>query len=613
MSTGPPPKTHYNSINPNREAQLGNAVVDTYTAVVDADDTLDEDAAWLREQRLTHKSLHWLRRPSVVMIGVSLFLFAFATASAESTRQMVTFKLACNYIQNRSHSNTCDATDTQVLVSGLQQAYAIAAGATTMFASGKIGPLSDRYGRKPFIVLIAILQITGKFSRYLVMTKYPELHFGAMVMTEIVANLCGGVITLVTLASCYVSDIAEAHQRTYYLGINIALLFVGLSVGPLAGNLLLSLASKMGISSLGSLSSLSSLAGINTSNADSTTETHTPALSPSVSISSSEMLPLRVEIAILCIVLLFVMLVLPESRSENARRKSRSLSRSLLLSSLHEALDQPPPSRFFLVFDFLRPLRLLLYPKDLVSRTRHMSLGPNRVAVVILAVADCIMTSISMPMGEIYVLYGIFRFGWNAQDLGRLLAVACSTRAFSLIVISPLLSRRLFQNSFGLKINPRRFDHVDFAMTFFAFLCEVLGMFLLSIAPKGWIFLSVLALTSLGSLASPALNLSIVKFFPELKIGELFGALAIVKNVLQIVCPVAILGIYKFSLTHWQRPQLVFVAISAVFLVGAVGVTYVIRVLDKEEGRVEAQASREAPEAQEAGRIVVHHRNASFS
>lgn len=595
-------KEKFAHANPDLEAQLEQAVIDTYSAVVDgAEDDLDEDAAWLREQRVTHRSLHWLRRPSVVMIGSCLFLFAFATSSAESTRQMVTFKLACNYVLKQNGSGSCDPRSTQVLVSGLQQAYAIAGGITTLFASGKIGPLSDQYGRRAFIVLIGILQTLGKLLRYVVMTRWPELKFGMMVITEIIANLCGGVITLVTLSNCYVSDIAEAHQRTYYLGINIAMLFVGLSTGPLAGNLLLLVASKLGMSKSSMEGTFSALK----------TPLAPAAPVPYSNIERHEFVPLKVEIGILLTVLLFVLFVLPESRSENARRKSRSLSRSLLMSSIDAAIaEQSKTSKFFEVFNFLRPLRLITYPKDLVLRLRHSSLKPIRLAVIVLVVSECLMTSISMPMGEIYVLYGIYKFGWTAQNLGILLAVACLSRAFALIVVSPLISKKVFQQKLKLEVNAKRFDHVDYAMIAFSFLCEFLGMLSLGFAPNGTVFLSLLVLNSLGALANPALNLAVVKFFPELKIGELFGAVALVKNVLQVIVPVLLLGLYKSALSHWNFPQVVFLLAAGIFLLGVFTVLYVVNVLDKEDKRLEKLAE---PVTGSSRLSLHHHRNSSFS
>lgn len=593
MSTTPL-RTKFSSINPDNNATLEQAVESTYEAVVDDDDIIDEDAIWLREQRHLNKALHWLRRPSVLMMGASLFLFAFAISSAESTRQMITFKLACNYVVQQSGDSVCNPTDTQVLVSNLQQAYSICSGITTIFALGKVGPMSDQYGRKVFVVLIVVLQMAGKLLRYMVMTSFPVLRFGPMVLTEVLANLCGGTFIYVTLANCYVSDISEAQQRIYHLGLNVASLFMGLSTGPLVGNLLLSLTDEVR-SSLGMLSYFSSFAGSGAQLGASTITRH-------------EFVPLRFELGVLGLVFVFAVFVLPESRSEMARRKSRTLSRSLLVTSFSESDQEPQVARIFQVFNFLRPLRLIGFPADSVSRLRHGSLPVYRWVVTTLVIADCVMTSMAMPLGEVYVLYGIFQFDWTAQNLGHLLAVSCATRAFTLIVLSPLLNHKLLQGSLGLKVNKQIFDLVDYSMVMFAFVCEIIGMVCVSSAPTSTWFLTSIVLTGLGSLASPALNSAVVKFYPESKIGELFGAMALVKNVCAILSPVVILTLYKKALKQYQFPQVVFVAVAGLYFVGIVAVTYAKRLLDKEMKRVDDAQKilpvRPSPQ---------HGRNVSFS
>lgn len=542
------------STNPDDDATLGHAAYETYLALIDDDASLDDDALWLREQRNLHKLLHWLYRPSVLKIGACLFLFSFATSSAESSRQMLQYKLACAAVGN---GGTCDGTDTQVLVLSLQQAFAIALGVSTLVALGKVGPLLDQFGRRPFVMLIILCQLVGKVARYFIMARWESLQFAPMVATEVLANCLGGVVTMVTLTNCYVSDLAEASQRTYFLGINMAFFFVGLSAGPLAGNVLLAWAGRV-------------------READGGPTIH----------AAPEFVPLRAELGFLMCLFVLVAVVLPELRTESARRMSRSLSRSLLVSVLVPMEAPSPALRLIGAFNFLRPLRLIAYPRDSVSPLRFELLAANRIAVAVLVFADCFVVSMSIPMGEVCILYGIRRFGWTAQNLGQLLAVGCASRAVSLVVVSPLLSSRVLQHGFGLHVNKRRFDHVDYWTVVVAFVFEIVGILVLSVAPTGHAFLATLVLTAMGSLASPAINSAITKFFPESKIGEVFGALALVKNVLTVITPVAVLGIYKASLTRWDLPQMVFWVLAAMFafLLGAV--TYVVRLLDAEDVRL---------------------------
>lgn len=602
MQTDKPFKTKYSSVDTNDDATLQRAVNEAYEAVIEEEDDIDEDAMWLREQRHLNKGLHWLQRPLMLMVGFSLFLTAFATSSAESSRQMIQFKLACNLVLQRSGDDLCNSTDTQILVLNLQQAYLIAGAITTLFALGKVGPLSDQYGRKVFMVIIVALQWTGKFLRYLVMSKFSVLHLNLMILTEVLANLCGGVLTLVTLTNCYVSDISEAHERIYYLGINIACLFVGLSTGPLAGNLLLSLTEKAHkVSVTSTVSSILGLPFAGKVGIESTTVSL---------ITREEFYPLRVELVLLGLGLLFTIFILPESRSEKARRKSRSLSRSLLVASFND-MEPARVNRVFQMFNFLSPLRLISYPADMVGHLRLANIDTHRTVVLILVVVDCLLTTIGMPLGEIYVLYGIYRYNWTAQNVGQLLAVSCSSRAFALIVVSPILTHKFFQGVLGLKVSKRGFDQVEYAMVITAFTCEILGLIMASWAPTGALFLGSLVLTSFGSLASPALNSAIVKFFPESKIGEVFGGIALVKNGLCIVSPIVVISIYKSSLKVWHLPQIVFCVVAVIYAMEIAAVTYtrllLARVEEPEQGPSEcslAQGSIAPPQ---------HRRSLSFA
>lgn len=528
-----------------------------------------EDVPWLREQRALHKTLHWLQRPLVVMIGIAIFLWLFATSSAESTRQMLAFKLACNTVLGGS--GQCDLTKTQVLVLSLQQGYAIAVGIATLVALGKVGPLSDQYGRRRFIMLIISAQIVGKVAKYYVMSRYDTLQFSTMVATEFVGNCFGGVMTMVTLTNCYVSDISEAADRTYYLGVNMAFFFIGLSTGPLAGNMLLLYGS-------------------------SGNKTLLPGTRLASNISPGEFLPLKAELAIFVFLLVFVVLVVPESRSQNARRMSRLLLRSLLQLSLlneqpgEEVVEESKAHRIFDMFNFLRPLRLLAYPKDCVAQLRWPLIKANRKAVSALILFDCLMVSLAIPMGEICVLYGIYRFGWTARNLGHMLAVGCFSRAITLVVVSPFLINTVLRKTFKLQVNKKRFDHIDYSVVATGFIAEAVGVLLLSAAPTGNLFLSTLTITSLGSLSSPAINSSVVKFFPESRIGEVFAAIALVRNMLTTVMPVLLLGLYKLSLSKWNLPQFPFYVVAFISVLLFCAATFAIRVLDLEDKRLKRAA-----------------------
>lgn len=536
------------------DTALETAAIDIYEAVVDDDiDEDNEDAVWLREQRTLNKATHWLRRPSAMMISASTFGVAFATSSGEATRNIIMFKLACNYLAWSSNTGVCNPNETQVLVSNLQLSFMILAGVFLFVALGKIGPLSDQYGRKPFFALFIACILAGRISRYFLMYHYETLHFGLMVCTEIIANLCGGIVTFITLTSCYISDVVEPHERIYSLGLSMAGLFVGLSLGPVAGNLLLKKASgKSKAVSFGQSSAYTA-------------------------IERAEFVPLQFEIVAFILSLAFVVFVVPELRSAKARGKSRSLSRSLSISSLtpQEGINVGPlqPTWFqALNPNFLRPLRLFLLPEDVVTNAHKRNLPRERIVILILVCVDCLLSAIAQPLGQVVILYGIYQFDWTSIEIGHLLAVACSSRAVALLVFSPLLTRKVFPKWFGFTVMKRQYDLIDFSMSSLGFFSEAMGFLLLYYSPNTACFLLAMVLNSFSSFASPALNSTIIKYYPESMVGEVFGALAIVKNVFTIIAPLLVLPIYNTSISRWQRPEMIFLILSIFMFVCLFGI-----------------------------------------
>ncbi|RLV94504.1 putative membrane protein [Spathaspora sp. JA1] len=529
--------------------ELENSANDAYVALIEEDSLHDhnddnEDVRWLREQRILNKSLHWLKRPSVIMIATILFLLAFASSSAESTRQIITLKLACNYLGQ----DKCNKESAQVLMSNLQLGYSISSSIITLIASGKVAPLSDQYGRKVFVVLMLVCFFLGRTCKFMLMYNFTSLKFELMVACEILTNLCGGILALITLANCYISDVVEPHERIYSLGISIASLFLGLSIGPIVGNLLISISSKVSPTDV-------------------------------VNISKSDFLPLKFEVSILFLVLMVALFVLPESRSEKARRKSRTMSSSSSSSAI--SLEQQPVSWSSKLIDsinFLKPLKLLSIPIDIVPLQNRHRVKKDRIAVLILVFIDCMLASIATSFAEIYVLYGIYRYNWAQTDIGHLLAIGCSSRAIVLIFLSPIINHKIFQHGFGFKIFKKQFDMIDYSMTLLGLVCEVIGFIGYSLSTTTIRFFAFIVFCGFGSLISPALNSSIVKFYPESKIGELFGAMALLKNLFGLVMPICYLSIYKYSM-RIQTPGLVFMIAATVLGICTVLLLVVKKVL----------------------------------
>merc|ERR1712080_361054 len=113
----------------------------------------------------------------------------------------------------------------------------------------------------------------------------------------------------------------------------------------------------------------------------------------------------------------------------------------------------------------------------------------------------------------------------------------------------------------------RQYDLIDFSICVLGLVAEAIGFLLVYIAPSTNFFLLAMVFNSLSSFTSPALNSTIIKFYPESKIGEVFGALALVKNFFAILSPIGILSVYKLSVSKWHKPGIIYLILSALTFV----------------------------------------------
>lgn len=589
--------------NSDPDAVLETAANDVYEALLDDSDyeneqNHDEDAMWLREQRTLNKSLHWFKRPSVGMVVFSIFVFSFSATIAEGSKQILYFKLACNYLAQYSPTQTCDPVQNQVLVSNLELGLTTAGAVVTMAAATQIGLLADKYGRKPFIVLNACSMLVARFVRYAYVLKVPVLRYWLMIVVETSAMVFGGPIIIMTLANCYVSDVVEAHERIFYLGFGIAAFFLGLSSGPFVGNFLLSFSDKFNdiprtleagdspnipdkvLQLVAYIVNLvltmvehifKVILGDGAGEKAATVASEVAAdssIAPKVLITSKDLIPLRAEIIILAAFVLFAIFVLPELRLAQARRKSSSLSRSLSISLARVQIEKPSVASWLAsCLNSLSPLRILTLPDDVVLPSRKAHAKKDRRVVMTLVALECLITGMAMSTLPVLILYGVYMFQWEAHDLSVLIGISCMARATVLLVLLPIINHRVLQKVFGMKTLTDRMDRVEHSMALLGMVMEVIGLVFLAACTTSTAFVGAAALTAFSSLIGPSLNSAVIKYYPELMIGEVFGATAVLKNTINLIGPFVFLTTYKKSITLWDFPTLVIYVLAGIMAI----------------------------------------------
>jgi DHA1 family tetracycline resistance protein-like MFS transporter len=104
-------------------------------------------------------------------------------------------------------------------------AYAVA----TFFAGPLMGNLSDRFGRRPLL----LIAVAGLGFDYLMHALAPTL--GWLFVGRILAGLCGASWVI---ANAYITDVTEPDERGKYFGMLGAAFGLGFILGPAIGGLL---------------------------------------------------------------------------------------------------------------------------------------------------------------------------------------------------------------------------------------------------------------------------------------------------------------------------------------------------------------------------------------
>lgn len=148
-------------------------------------------------------------------------LFIFITLLVDCTGIGIIIPVVPSLIQQLTGSNVSEAA---TYGGWLTFAYAI----MQFIFSPVLGGLSDRYGRRP-VLLISLL---GLGIDYLFLFFAPDLWW--LFVGRIIAGICGASFTT---ASAYIADISTEENRAQNFGMIGAAFGLGFIVGPLLGSL----------------------------------------------------------------------------------------------------------------------------------------------------------------------------------------------------------------------------------------------------------------------------------------------------------------------------------------------------------------------------------------
>lgn len=402
-----------------------------------------------------------------------------------------------------------------------------------------ISSLSDRFGRKPAFIWSISCTITNLFIT-LICTSFPEkFSYKLILLGSVIDGIGGGVLIMSVLTSSYISDCVREKYRAPILSISDAIVYGGLAIGPFLGSMLLS------------------------------------------ATNHSIVLLFSLSILLESIFLFIIIFLLPESRSERARRKSisqfnnfsrknstaGSVSRSRSGSVLFDDDSETHYSRIIFnswLFDLIVQLKDgVIHPLRsfrLSHIPRHQS--SVRANVYILLGVTSTIVEIGTCAAPFIFLYAKTQFHWTSVENGYFVSVLGGSRFLFLALVLPFVLEWFRKN---YDHSPRYVDKSDKLLLQIGFLASILCYVLISEARNGGLFLSAAVLFAFGSGGSPILRNALIKHAESGKVGELLGLSQFISRILSIFIPPMIAIVYNKTVSY--RPQLILELFGSMYFI----------------------------------------------
>jgi MFS family permease len=392
----------------------------------------------------------------------------------------------------------------------------LCSGILSAITSPKLGALSDRYGRKKFMIFNTIGALFGEVLTILA-AKYPEtVHVNWILVGYCIEGISGSFIVGMAVAHSYASDCTSPQKRTEAFSYFHACLFAGIAIGPaLSGYIIEARQKYVG---------------------------HTEAV----------LLVFYIALAAHLMFIACLAFLIPESLTQARQEAARQRHR--------EDLEKMGPAA-----DWINQLRHLnlFKPLEILWPTGPGSSSAVRWNLALLAATDTIMFSVAMGAMGVLLVYTRRQFGWHELETGRFASIVNASRVFALLVILPLLTR-IFRGKNGhTRTRNSGSDLFDLSIIRVAIFFDMMGYLGFILARKGELFALSGALAAVGGIGNPTLGAALTKHVPQDKVGQLLGATGLLHAFARVIGPTIFNGIYSATVGSYR--QTVFVTLCATF------------------------------------------------
>lgn len=391
----------------------------------------------------------------------------------------------------------------------------LCSGILAAVTSPKLGALSDRYGRKKFMILNTCAALFGEVLTILA-AKFPDVvHVNWILVGYAIEGLGGSFIVGMALAHSYASDCVSPQKRNEAFSYFDACLFGGIAVGPVVAGYIIEARTK------------------------------------TVGKTEARLLIFYLALAAHGIFIFFLAFCIPESLSKSRQAAAKEKH--------NDEMERLGPAS-----DWINQLRHLnlFAPLKVLWPTGPGSSSAVRWNLILLAATDTIMFGVAMGAMGVVLVYTRRQFGWQDLETGRFVTIVNSSRVIALLVLLPLITR-IFR---GKNPPPQRnsgSDRIDLSIVRVAIFLDMCGYLGYTLARDGSVFALSGALAAIGGIGNPALSAALTKHVPQEKIGQLLGATGLLHALARVVGPTIFNGIYSATVGVFR--QTVFVSLTATF------------------------------------------------
>ncbi|KAF1822290.1 MFS general substrate transporter [Dissoconium aciculare CBS 342.82] len=466
----------------------------------------------------------WYKRPSIWWVIGPFFLLALAFGGIITPKMNLMLDLVCReYFAerqrldpgftlipvdfNNGENEQCRIPEVQSRVAALATWGSLITGVLSAIISPKLGSLSDRYGRKPILILSSMGTMLGE-TVTIVAANFPETFPSSLLLLGYAFDgLLGSFILAMTISNAYITDCTTPQARSIGFGYLHACLFAGVALSPILAGIL-------------------------------------------VKVTGQIITVFYIAIAVHIAFILYMAFIVPESLSKRRQEdaQKRHVLDHILVGPEWDVINS------IRAMNILEPLKIL-YP------TGPGTTSALRSNLVLLASVDTIVFGVAMGVLQVLILYLNYQFGWTSYDSGVFISIVNTSRVLGLVVVLPLITH-FFRNKKVLR-HDKGSDEFDLGLIRLAIFFDTVGFLGYTLARTGPLFTLAGVAASLGGIGSPTLQSALTKHVPAERTGQLLGALGLLHALARIVSP-TVFGIIYAS-TVGKFTQTVFLCLCATF------------------------------------------------